>query len=135
MYLLINNDGILIKEGLPNLQTMQTLVGNPHEKAWIEFVYEQFDDYNIVLICDDSGLLKRLKPTCITPKRLMLHGQILAVKYKHGNLASLTNRQLNIVVNGLTIINSVEKYVELTKDKPEIAHRSRGAENNYAQSN
>lgn len=105
MYLLINNNGFTIKDGIPDLETMQQLVGNPREKAFIECVYHEFADKSIVLICDDSFLYKNFKPTCITERGLTLHGQVLALKLEFENLIGLTNKQVRLIKERLTIVH------------------------------
>lgn len=109
MFLIINNEQAELKSGVPDLKTMQNLVGIPGEQAYVEFISKQFSDPNIDLVCDDSFQFKSLQPTCMTSKGQILYGQILVVglNYIEGQTIALTSSQIEIVKRELKIISNI----------------------------
>ena len=80
LYALINNTGIhrhILNEPM-TLDQMKNLVGKEGDKAYVEYVYNQFSDTSIDLICDEDFLRKDFLPTCITQRGIVLHGQVIA---------------------------------------------------------
>ena len=103
LYGLVNKTGIhmhVLDEPM-SLEQMQMLVGDETEKSFIEMVYNQFSDPDIVLICDDSFLLKGFLPTCKTMRGVVLHGQVIIARVVASEVHSLTIEQYQVVINEL----------------------------------
>lgn len=104
MFLIINSEGMKTQESIPDLQEMKRLVGVENESAYIEFVFRQFSDLSIALVCDDEFVLKNLSPTCRT-KQHILCGQILVVALRNdGEIQSLTAQQIEQVKQELQLL-------------------------------
>lgn len=109
-YILINENGIEVKESSKNLslEQMQRLVGIPGEDALTEVVgYNLYSDHNIKMIIDDESFFdERCRPTCRTSEdNDQLRGQILvmAVDPDNGELGLLTEAQVEVVQRETTL--------------------------------
>ncbi|HAX75742.1 MAG TPA: hypothetical protein DCY88_07885 [Cyanobacteria bacterium UBA11372] len=84
---------------------MQRLVGEETEKSFIELVFNQFSDPEIVLICDDSFLMKGFAPTCKTSRGIVLHGQVIIARLvlaeTETEIQNLTEDQYQTVIDEL----------------------------------
>lgn len=57
------------------LQNMKKLIGDESGNSWIECVYHQFSNQNIVIICDEEFELKNyMHPTIITRCGIAIKG-------------------------------------------------------------
>jgi hypothetical protein len=76
----INKQGTFIKkakEDLPMIPLLKIkeLIGDESGQSWIECVYHQFDDPDIIIICDEEFLLKNyIHPTIITKRNVVIRG-------------------------------------------------------------
>ncbi|MEG4248688.1 DUF3846 domain-containing protein [Microcoleus sp. Pol10D4] len=100
-YVLVNSTGIqeVAATELPKLPELQKLVGFPGEEAYLEPVYQCYSDPSIVILCDEEFLRKAHQPTMLTPKRVILQGQILvvAIDPQQEDFCLLTQKQVELV--------------------------------------
>ncbi|MEY3869091.1 MAG: hypothetical protein RLZZ338_2982 [Cyanobacteriota bacterium] len=109
MFLIINQGSVTLGEQELSLKLMQNLVGVQGEQSYIEMVRNQFSDPNIDLVCDDSFLNNSdCVESCITPKAIILHGQVLAVGVNNSETVGLSPAQLEIVMRELLVFNKVD---------------------------
>ena len=100
-YVLINSTGIeeVAATEVPKLPEFQKLVGIPGEEAYLEPVYQCYSDLSIVILCDEEFLRKAHQPTMLTPKRVILQGQVLvvAIDPQMEDFCLLTKQQIELV--------------------------------------
>ncbi|MEG4350261.1 hypothetical protein QUA74_11015 [Microcoleus sp. LAD1_D3] len=100
-YVLINSTGIeeVAATELPQIPELQKLVGIPGEEAFFEAVYHCYSDLSLAVLCDDEFLLKAHQPTMLTPKRVILQGQVLVVASdpQIADFCLLTQKQVELV--------------------------------------
>ncbi|NQE36752.1 hypothetical protein [Microcoleus asticus] len=100
-YILVNSTGIEeeVATELPQLPELQKLVGFPGEEAYLEPVYQCYSDPSIVILCDEEFLRKACQPTMLTPKRVILQGQLLvvAIDPQIEDFCLLTQQQVELV--------------------------------------
>ncbi|MEG4805402.1 hypothetical protein QUB63_32555 [Microcoleus sp. ARI1-B5] len=100
-YVLINSTGIqeVAATELPQIPEIQKLVGIPGEEAFFEAVYHCYSDPSLAILCDDDELRKAHQPTMLTPKRVILQGQIfvVAIDPQIEDFCLLTQQQVDLV--------------------------------------
>ncbi|MEG4587185.1 hypothetical protein QUA54_18490 [Microcoleus sp. MOSTC5] len=100
-YVLVNSTGIeeVVATELPQIPELQKLVGIPGEEAYLEPVYQCYSDPSIVILCDEEFLRKAHQPTMLTPKRVILQGQLLvvAIDPQIEDFCLLTQQQVELV--------------------------------------
>jgi hypothetical protein len=110
LYALINNKGIhrCVLDAPMTLVQMKNLVGKEGEKAYVEYVCNQFSDTSIDLICDEDFLRKGFLPTCVTQRGIVLHGQVIAAAVRGADTVGLTEQQFQIICQELAIAVPIE---------------------------
>lgn len=100
-YVLINSTGIeeVAATELPQIPEIQKLVGISGEEAFFEAVYGCYSDQSLAVLVDDDFLRKAHQPTMLTPKRVILQGQVLvvAIDAQQEDFCLLTKQQLELV--------------------------------------
>jgi hypothetical protein len=78
-YALVNSNGVEEVEaaGLPKIKEIQNLVGVPGQEAFFEAVYSCYSDRSIAILCDDDFLRNNYQSTLVTPRGIVLQGQLL----------------------------------------------------------
>jgi hypothetical protein len=76
----VNNEGTCIKKRSSQddtfpIQEMKKLVGDELTDSWIECVYNQFNNRDVVIVCDEEFLLKQyIHPTIVTKNYIVIRG-------------------------------------------------------------
>lgn len=100
-YVLVNSTGTQEVQAteLPPIPELQKLVGIPGEEAFFEAVYRCYSDPSLAVLCDDDFLRKAHQPTMLTPKRVILQGQVLvvAIDPQIEDFCLLTQQQVELV--------------------------------------
>ncbi|MEG4533387.1 hypothetical protein [Microcoleus sp. D2_18a_D3] len=100
-YALINSTGIQEVEAteVPMVAEIQKVVGIPDEEAFFEAVYGCYSDQSLAVLVDDDFLRKAHQPTMLTPKRVILQGQVLvvAIDPQIEDFCLLTKQQVELV--------------------------------------
>lgn len=100
-YVLVNSTGIeeVAATQLPQIPEIQKLVGIPGQEAFFEAVYNCYSDPSLAVLVDDDFLRKAHQPTMLTPKRVILQGQVLIVAIDRAaeDFGLLTLQQVEIV--------------------------------------
>ncbi|MEG4424895.1 MULTISPECIES: hypothetical protein [unclassified Microcoleus] len=100
-YVLINSTGIeeVAATELPQIPEIQKLVGIPEQEAFFEAVYHCYSDLSLAVLVDDDFLRKAHQPTMLTPRRVILQGQVLvvAIDPQIADFCLLTQQQVELV--------------------------------------
>jgi len=100
-YVLVNSTGIeeVAATELPQIPEIQKLVGIPGQEAFFEAVYGCYSDQSLTVLCDDDFLRKAHQPTMLTPRGVVLQGQVLvvAIDPQIQDFCLLTKQQVELV--------------------------------------
>lgn len=110
-YIHVQNDDVAISKNFQHIYNKyRHFVGTSDGNGYVECLYYQFTDDRIVIVCDDSGLLKGLPILAVLKSGIPIHGEFLILGIYDSEFVPLRLDQLIVVLSEIKFIN--HSYLE-----------------------